>query len=325
MFHGRNESEPGIAQYLRDAAVFLGCYLLLDWASFIEPLGAFNITPWNPVPALAIAWMTLRGFAQWPLVLLTLVLGDVLVRDAPAGYAVTAGSNFVLAAGYAGIALVLSSALRGPALRGSRDLALFTATIVIGASIVGGAYVNVLAIAGLLPGISTTEAWLRFWLGDAVGILVTGPLIFALVVAQDRARLAAVLRDTRSWMEWAVLCLLLWLVFRAVPQEVTARFYVLFVPILWIAMRSGLSGAVLAMVIVQVGVILGEHGAARHLSIVEVQVLVCILCVTGLFLGAVVDERRQAAAELREALRRSLAANERSLKDSQSAGLDAAA
>jgi two-component system, LuxR family, sensor kinase FixL len=302
MSDDRFGGETSIALYLRDAAVFVVCYLLLDWTSFIEPLGAFNITPWNPVPALAIAWMTLRGLAQWPLVMLTLVLGDVLIRNAPGGYAATAGSSFVLAAGYAAIALVLRRALRDPALRSSHDLAVFTATIVIGSSIVGGAYVNVLAVTGVLPGIPTTEAWLRFWLGDAVGILVTGPLILALAVSERRAQLAQVLGDQRSWVEWATLCVLLWLVFRAVPPNVSAPIYVLFVPIIWIAMRSGLLGAVLAMAIVQVGVVIGEHGAAQHLSIIELQLLVCVLCVTGLFLGAVVDERRQAAADLREAL-----------------------
>ena len=48
-------------RYLRDAAVFAPCYVLLDWVSYIHPLGPFNITPWNPQPALAIAWMLLGG------------------------------------------------------------------------------------------------------------------------------------------------------------------------------------------------------------------------------------------------------------------------
>ena len=50
-----------LLRYLRDAAVFAPCYLLLDWVSYIHPLGPFNITPWNPQPALAIAWMVLGG------------------------------------------------------------------------------------------------------------------------------------------------------------------------------------------------------------------------------------------------------------------------
>ena len=52
--------------YLRDALLFAPCYLLLDWVSYIEPLGAFNITPWNPLPALAVAWLLLGGIQHAP-------------------------------------------------------------------------------------------------------------------------------------------------------------------------------------------------------------------------------------------------------------------
>ena len=55
------------SRYLRDAAVFAPCYIALDWASYIAPLGPFNITPWNPQPALAIVWMLLSGLAHAPI------------------------------------------------------------------------------------------------------------------------------------------------------------------------------------------------------------------------------------------------------------------
>ena len=286
----------GPLRYACQAAAFATCYILLDWASFIDPLGRFNITAWNPQPALAIVWMTRAGIAQWPVVFLTLVVADVLIRHAPGGYAATAGSSFVLAAGYATIALVLSRGLRQRDLQSTRDLALFVLTVVLGAAIVGGGYVNVLNVARLLPGISITDAWLRFWLGDAVGILVTGPLLYALADEAQRRRLAARLRDPESWVWWGMLCALLWLVLRGVPHDVAPHLYVLlFVPVLCIALRSGMSGAVIAMVIVQLGVILGVRGdAGRQLSIVEMQLLVCVLCVTGLFLAVVVEERRRA-------------------------------
>ena len=65
-----------LLRYLRDAAVFAPCYLLLDWVSYIDPLGPFNITPWNPQPALAIVWMLLGGLVHAPAVLATIVLAD---------------------------------------------------------------------------------------------------------------------------------------------------------------------------------------------------------------------------------------------------------
>ena len=50
-----------VPRYLRDAALFAPCYVALDWASYIDPIGLFNITPWNPQPALAIVWLILGG------------------------------------------------------------------------------------------------------------------------------------------------------------------------------------------------------------------------------------------------------------------------
>ncbi len=64
-----------VLRYLRDAAVFAPCYIALDWASYIDPVGPFNITPWNPQPALAIVWMMLGGLVHAPVVLATILLG----------------------------------------------------------------------------------------------------------------------------------------------------------------------------------------------------------------------------------------------------------
>ena len=69
-----------LLRYLRDAAVFAPCYMLLDWASYIDPLGPFNITPWNPQPALAIVWMMLGGLGARPGGLATILLADMLIR-----------------------------------------------------------------------------------------------------------------------------------------------------------------------------------------------------------------------------------------------------
>ena len=84
------------ARYLRDALVFAPCYISLDWASNIDPIGPFNITPWNPQPALAISWMMLGGMAHAPAVLVTIALADVVIRHAPGGYLMTMLTSFVL-------------------------------------------------------------------------------------------------------------------------------------------------------------------------------------------------------------------------------------
>jgi signal transduction histidine kinase len=292
------------ARSLRDAAVFAPCYIALDWASYIDPVGPFNITPWNPQPALAIAWMMLTSIAQLPAVLVTIVLADIVVRHAPGGYAVTVASAAVLASGYAAIAWGLKSLLRDAGLHTARDLTLFAAVVLTGTGVVGAAFVGLLSLIGLLGSASFRDAWPRFWLGDAVGILVTAPLLFAAADHLRRGALFALVRRPEAWVQALVLAATLWLIFAGLGGDPAHHFYLLFLPLIWIAMRSGMNGAIIATGIVQIGVVLGIHrGAGLALPVLELQVLVSALTLTGLFLGVVVDERMRAESRLRESLR----------------------
>ncbi len=293
------------ARYLRDAAVFAPCYIALDWASYIAPLGPFNITPWNPQPALAIVWMLFGGLHHAPVVLATVFLADILLRHAPGGYAVTFATALVLASGYAGIALALRRLPRlDPGLRSTRDLTLFVLVVVAGTGLAGAAFVGVLKSAALLSEGSFVSAWLRFWIGDAVGVLVTAPLLLVAADAPRRHALIALARRPETLAQVLVLVAMLWLIFEGLAGDPSRRFYLLFVPLIWIAARGGLNGAVVAMAIVQLGVVIGiQRGDAAALPVLELQALVAALSLTGLFLGMMVDERRQAAESLRQSLR----------------------
>jgi two-component system sensor kinase FixL len=294
-----------VIRYLRDAAVFAPCYLVLDWASYIAPLGPFNITPWNPQPALAIVWMLLGGLHHLPVVAATIFLADLLVRAAPAGYAVTLLTAVVLSAAYAGIAWSLRLLPRFDAgLRSTRDLAQFAAIVVGGTAAGGAIFVGVLAAtAPSFPG-GFLEPWLRFWTGDAVGVLVTAPLLLVAADAAGRRALTALVRRPEALAQVLVLVGALWLIFAGLPGDPAGHFYLLFLPLIWIALRGGMAGAVVAAGIVQIGVVLGMHTlGVDWLPAVELQALVAALTLTGLFLGTITDERARAEESLRQTLR----------------------
>ncbi len=293
-----------LLRYLRDAAVFAPCFIALDWASFIDPLGPFNITPWNPQTALAIAWMTLGGLLHAPAVLATIVLADVLVRHLPGGQVITLATAIVLTGGYAAIAWALKTLLSDTTLRSTRELTLFVIVVVAGTGVVGAGFIGVLGAAGLLGETSLVEAWARFWVGDAVGILVTAPLLFAAADTDRRGALLSLTRKPEALLQAVVLGATLWLIFGGVGSDPSRLFYLLFVPLIWIAVRFGMNGAIVATGIVQIGVVLAIH-ADRGISLpaVELQALLVALTLTGLFLGVLVDQRQQAELRLRESLR----------------------
>jgi signal transduction histidine kinase len=291
-------------RYLRDAAVFAPCYVALDWASYIDPVGPFNITPWNPQPALALAWMTIAGLTHLPAVFATIAAADFLVRGAPGGPFITLLSSAVLAAGYAALAWLLRELLRGGlGLRTARDLTQFVAVTLGGAAVIGAAFVGVLRGAGLIPEAQLGAGWLRFWVGDAVGVLVTAPLLFAVADPVRRAGMFALARKGETLAQAALLVTTIWLTFEVVPGDPAQHFYFLFVPLIWIAARAGMNGAVVATAVVQLGVVVEMHRTgAGALPVLELQALVATLTLTGLYLGMTVDERQRASTNLRRSL-----------------------
>jgi C4-dicarboxylate-specific signal transduction histidine kinase len=125
----------------------------------------------------------------------------------------------------------------------------------------------------------------------------------------DRARPAA----RWSWetiLQGAAVAAALWVVFGIEPAHAERFFYVLFLPLIWIAMRHGIRGATWALLAIELGIVgaVQIQGLASA-TLLELQVFTVALAITGLFLGAVVTERRRAgeALEAREAeLQRSL-------------------
>ena len=291
-------------RYLRDALVFAPCYVALDWASYIDPVGPFNITPWNPQPALAIVWMMLGGIGHAPAVFATIILADILIRDAPGGYGITILTAAVLAVGYAAIAWVLKRLAFDTRLRSTRHLTIFVTVVAAGTAAVGAAFIAVLDTAVLLSQTSFSNAWLRFWIGDAVGILVTAPLLFAATDSTRRAALFRQLLRPEALLQVGALAATLWVIFYGLGSDPSRHFYLLFLPLIWIAVRLGLNGAIVATAIVQIGVVFGIHRQAGiAMPIVELQALMAALTLTGLFLGVMVDERQRAEDGLRRTLR----------------------
>lgn len=295
-----------LIRYLRDAAVFAPCYVALDWASYIDPVGPFNITPWNPQPALAIVWMLLGGLQHAPAVLATIFVADLLVRGAPGGAGIALAGALILTSGYAAIAAALRALLPADAaLRTTRQLTQFAAWVLAGCAAVGLVFIGVLHGAGLLAADGFAKPWLQFWIGDSVGILVTAPLLLAAADAARRRALLEMARRPESLLQAAVLVGSLWLVFSdALGDDPSRHFYLLFAPLIWIAARAGFSGAVAAAAIVQLGVVLGmqtERGVT--VPAVEFQALVAAFTLTGLYLGMMVEERERAAQGLRQTLR----------------------
>jgi signal transduction histidine kinase len=280
------------------AVAYVALYVALDWVSFIHPVGVLGITPWNPPPGLSIAFLLRYGIRQGPWLFVAALAAEFLVRGAPAPLPVLVAASLLLAVSYTTLAALLTRVLRVDAdLRSLRDLTVFVVAAAVACAIIALAFVGLFARSGVLPPREFQEGVTQFWIGDLIGIVVTAPAL--LVVTRRRESSWRPTLETLA--ELAAIALALWLVFGAGLGDAPALFYVLFLPIVWIAMRQGFEGAVLGTVAIQVGLIIAivATGQGRS-SALEFQILMLAIAVTGLLLGAAVSERRAIERALRE-------------------------
>ena len=131
---------------------------------------------------------------------------------------------------------------------------------------------------------------LRFWVGDVIGIMVVVPLILSLARPQTGSRTSS----TREIMaQTASIALTLWVIFGLEFTDEFKFFYLLFLPLIWVAMRHGIRGATLAILGMQLGLIAAvQTSGHKAAAVIELQLLMLALAITGLYLGMAVTSRR---------------------------------
>ncbi|MFM9887081.1 MAG: MASE1 domain-containing protein, partial [Burkholderiales bacterium] len=275
-------------------------YIALDWISYLYPLAPFAITPWNPPPGLSVALLTIAGLRFWPAVLIAVLLAEILVRGGGSHPLSTTATSLAFAVGYVGVAAFLQKVVRfDPRLKRVRDVVWLVAGAVNGSVVIAGVYVGSLVVIGALVPQASLAAGVRLWVGDAIGIIVTAPLIMLLVARDPPFPFEGrwVIPEV-AIQSFAVVAVLL-AVFVIGKGNESSYFYLLFLPLIWISLRHGLRGAVLCLVVIQIGLIIGfQYSQHTHGDVLELQLLMLAIAITGLMLGSAVSERQDALEAL---------------------------
>jgi len=91
---------PVVSKSLSTAAGYIALFLLLDVASYVEPVRHTGITPWNPNTGLAMALLLARGWRWAPVVAIGDFFGELLTEHAPFAWLPTGAAALYLAAVY---------------------------------------------------------------------------------------------------------------------------------------------------------------------------------------------------------------------------------
>lgn len=297
--------QPTLRPGWRDVVILILGYVVLDWASFIYPLHGLNITPWSPAPALGLLSLLRYGKHAVLPVALAILLADIWVRHLPTSLPLAIGLAALLTLGYWVIAEVLRRRLSSVEIFDDREgLFKWAAVAIIGTLVNSLLFVSALSLGGLIPIGGGSEAFVRYWVGDSVGVLVSMPFLWMLFDERGRMHLRAIATSRLSLGYLAAIGASLWVAFGLGAENDFQYVYVLFLPIAWMAARHGLTGAVSGAAIIQIGVIASVQWVDfSAVSVLETQTLAVILALFGFFIGVVVDEKQRVSDELSQTLR----------------------
>src|SRR5262249_12033739 len=176
-----------------------------------------------------------------------------------------------------------------------RDLLIFIIVTAVSAALVAAGYVGLLVATGFIPTADLISAALRYWIGDVIGIIVVTPFLLIL-----RMRSRGLWMSREAFLTVSAVGAGQAVVFGYADEKQLQLFYVLFLPIIWISVRTGIEGASISILTTQVGLILVMQLVPGGASdVIALQMLMLILAITGLVVGELVTERRCTELQLR--------------------------
>ena len=286
------------------AGAFLLAYVGLEWVSFIHEHKGVPVTPWNPGLGVAFALLVLKGAAYGLVLFAGVIIAEIFVLQTELGWPVILAIAGLLSASYTAAAAVARRYLRlDIGLGHVRDVLGLLAVGVAGAAISAALLSLLLLTAGELGTSDLSRSSLPLFVGDTIGVAVMAPLMLRLSLRwRDIAREDLVPLIPEIVLFVLATGLALWMIVGSDRPNDYKYFSLLFLPVVGAAVRHGIDGSCLALAATQLGLVALLYGYGHDATVfTEFQVVMLVLTMTGLLVGVVVSERRQADWAVRQA------------------------
>lgn len=278
---------------------YIALYLLLDWASYVEPVRHTGVTAWNPNTGLLMALLLARGERWAPVVAIGCFLGDLLIDDAPAPWRTTVLTSLYVTAVYTAAAWALRRRGFAQPIETPSGAAWFVGVIAAATGVAAAGYVYILTSAAQLePG----EAWGsigRYWIGEFNGIVALTPVL--LLRPDPAAMRERIRRHPREFILQGVgVAVGVGLAFALAAARDVRMFYPMFLPVAWLALRHGVPGAMISVSLAQAAMVAALELTPGSIPLFDVQFPLLALGITALFLGALATQRAQVMNQVLE-------------------------
>jgi HD-GYP domain-containing protein (c-di-GMP phosphodiesterase class II)/integral membrane sensor domain MASE1 len=296
--------------------VYLVIFLALDHAT-LAFLTRPGVTLWYPPEGLSFALLLAFGVRFAPAFLLAVITSNFWTFGAPApALSLLLWSIFITFV-YTLVAALLRHQLKiDLTLRRIKDVILFVLLSLFASTILGLAVVTSFdtyfpnephALSNYLVVFS------QWWTGEAIGLLTVTPFVLIVIVPALRTFSARWSEGHRiTWhlparpilMEMLAqlisIFLTLWIIFKSGLDLKYGLYYLAFLPLLWISLRHGIAGAAAAILAINFGSMLFIQPSRLGLeTVMSLQLFMLMLSLTGLLVGAITAENRQAGDDLK--------------------------
>lgn len=305
--------------------VWLVTIYLVIWAALDKAALAFETTPeisvWYPPSALDIVLTLIFGLRYSPALLLNTLVHNYLVTGRDLSFVTLLIFNLVTTIGYAGASALLLLGLRiNPRLRGLRDVVWFVVVAALTAPFVVALLQAVnFAWFGIIPWSNFLIYTLHYWAGDATGIAMLAPFLLTWLrkvpwiwshtepeppALESKPHLPTRREVPVLLIESLALGVGIWIAYGSRPGTNLDYTYFVFLPLIWIALRHGFERAAAAVLFINVGVAFLVHAKFGQSNVLALQFGLMAMSHTGLLLGGIASDRRQAEKALGDSAER---------------------
>src|SRR5260370_12967235 len=309
---GKPDFAPPRQYFLKVAGVFV-LYLASGKLGFSVPFTMGNVSPVWPASGVALASVLLWGYEVWPGLALAAFFVNFLSPIPALGCVGIARGN--AGSGVLGGYLLRRFINDSPCFARLRDvLGLLAFGAAIGPMIAASLGATTLLLTHVRAWSGFSSAWRVWWLGDAMGVLIITPLLFA-----TRLELTTSLKKSRIIEPFALLfglvaiCLAIFGGRLGLGMKDDTLAFLAFPFVIWAAIRfRGFGAAIATFLIAAISVWGTAHGNGpfvKHNPLHDaalLQIFIAVTAITGLVLGAVITERADAreASDIKDKLLR---------------------
>ena len=317
------------------AIVFLAAFLLVDSSSKASFTWE-GAPPWYLPSGLGLALLLCGGLPYFPVVVVSALLGAIVNYHRPIFSWAGLPGVIGLWIPYTVAAVLLRKRWRiRPGLGSLQDVGRLVLTLFVAE--IGSAFVGTMTLLadGLIRRSEALGTGVDWWFSDAIATVTFTPVLLLFVVPQVSSWLQsgklqsgklqspqavrpvlAIQKDTpkrhslsrneilEALAQTAAIVASIWLLFGFAPASPYQPLYLVFIPVIWVAVRHGLRGATLATFALSVGLMCAAWITQEHRgTLPRLQLAMLALGLTSLYLGGVVTERRRAELDLARRVR----------------------